>query len=125
MNVGKYLDAHGYRDVAEWALDSDYQYDESTDLWTDEEGNIVDPYFQLIGAIESSRRKQYRVTFSVSVDVYANDERDAEDIAYDDLIDQGSPSWFVELLGATVDDASDLTAGLSWFPANEESEEDE
>jgi len=58
MNVGEYLDANGYRNVAEWALDSDYEYDESSDLWTDEEGNIIDPYSQLIGAIESARYEE-------------------------------------------------------------------
>ena len=56
--VGNYLDAHGYRNVAEWALDSDYQYDESTDLWTDEEGYIIDPYGQLLAAIESAQSRE-------------------------------------------------------------------
>ena len=26
MSIGEYLKANGYRNVAEWALDSDYEY---------------------------------------------------------------------------------------------------
>jgi|GEM_PF-6264910 len=53
MSIGEYLKANGYRNVAEWALDSDYEYRQEIDCWIDEYGNIIDPRQQLLAAIET------------------------------------------------------------------------
>lgn len=52
-SIGEYLQRCQYRNVAEWAIDSGYVYDESTDEWTDEHGTVVDPTTQLLVAIEA------------------------------------------------------------------------
>ena len=66
MTVGEYLETNGYRNVAEWALDSDYEYREELDIWLDEWGNIVDPRQQLIAAIESAAEPVHRYDGDVS-----------------------------------------------------------
>lgn len=59
MSVSEYLKENGYRNVAEWAMSSGYVYHDDTDLWHDEDGYLVDPYQQLLGAIESAMWNEY------------------------------------------------------------------
>lgn len=66
MSVSRYLKENGYSNVAEWAVDSGYVYDQDTDLWTDEHGSLVDPYQQLLGAIESAMWNEYLQEQSLS-----------------------------------------------------------
>lgn len=51
--IAEYLRENDYATAEEWASDSDYVYDKDTDQWTDEHGDVIDPYVQLQGAIES------------------------------------------------------------------------
>ena len=51
--IAKYLENSGYKSVEEWALDSDYVYDDNEDIWLDEEGNVVDIEQKLWYTIDS------------------------------------------------------------------------
>lgn len=66
--------------------------------------------------------KPYRVTMALKVDVWAESENMAEDIATESLIEDHIPWYIVEMLGATVDEldlAVDVTDG-SWDPVNDD-----
>lgn len=70
-------------------------------------------------------KESYRVMFAFTLDVWAEDEADAEGIALDHVVDHfldGDMTW-VDMFGIeadTVDPTHD-----SWFPINEEDKEDE
>lgn len=53
-----YLEYNGYEGISEWALDSDYEYNQELDVWLDEYCNVVDPYQQFFSAIESELSDQ-------------------------------------------------------------------
>lgn len=69
-----------------------------------------------------SERGKYKVTVSITVDVWACDEIEAEDIVQSALLDEGAPCWFVEMLGFVVVEHDDPNY---FFPMNEEDPEDE
>lgn len=50
QDVADYLSANGYQNLEEWAADSDYNYNGGT--WRDEHGTTVNPFAQLLAAIE-------------------------------------------------------------------------
>lgn len=50
QDVADYLSANGYQNLEEWAADSDYTYNGGT--WRDEHGTTVNPFAQLLAAIE-------------------------------------------------------------------------
>lgn len=52
--VADYLQANEYASVEEWALDSDYTYDDDHDVWYDDERNCVDIESKIVDAIDSS-----------------------------------------------------------------------
>lgn len=54
IDMQEFLTKWGYKSVEEWALDSDYEYDDDEDVWFDEEGWPVDIEAKLYYAIESS-----------------------------------------------------------------------
>lgn len=54
IDMEAFLKEWGYKNVEEWALDSDYEYDDNIDVWFDEEGNPVDIEEKLYYAIEAS-----------------------------------------------------------------------
>lgn len=49
--VRDYLKATGYDSVEDWALDSNYYYNDDYDVWCDDEGNPVEIRMMLLGAI--------------------------------------------------------------------------
>jgi len=49
--VRDYLKATNYDTVEDWALDSNYCYNDDYDLWYDDDGNPVDIYSMLLVAI--------------------------------------------------------------------------
>lgn len=68
-------------------------------------------------------KQPYRVTFAFTLDVWATDEDDAQDIVVDQLLNDGFQMMWLEMFGIetdTVDPTHD-----SWFPINEEDKEDE
>lgn len=52
--IADYLQANGYASVEEWALDSDYTYDDDHDVWYDDERTCIDIESKLLDAIDSS-----------------------------------------------------------------------
>jgi hypothetical protein len=53
IDMEAYLKAWGYKNVEEWALDSDFEYDDDEDIWFNDEGNPVDIEEQLYYVIDS------------------------------------------------------------------------
>jgi hypothetical protein len=53
IDMKAYLKACGYKSVEEWALDSDFEYDDDQDIWFNDEGNPVDIEEQLYYVIDS------------------------------------------------------------------------
>jgi hypothetical protein len=53
IDMEAYLKACGYKSVEEWALDSDFEYDDDQDVWFNEDGNPVDIEEQLYYVIDS------------------------------------------------------------------------
>ena len=41
IDMEDFLRGWGYKNVEEWALDSDYEYDDNIDVWFDEEGKAL------------------------------------------------------------------------------------
>ena len=48
--IDRMLEAGGYKTVEEWALDSDYWYDDDYDQWFDVENYMVDIEWQAVNA---------------------------------------------------------------------------
>ena len=48
--IDRMLEAGGYANVGEWALDSNYWYDDDYDQWYDDEGYAVDIEWQAVNA---------------------------------------------------------------------------
>lgn len=51
--LASWLEDRGYTDEEEWALDSDYVYDDNEDVWYDDDGNPVDLQEKLWYIIDS------------------------------------------------------------------------
>lgn len=53
IDMEAFLKAWGYKNVEEWALDSDFEYDDDQDIWFNDEGYPVDIEEQLYYVIDS------------------------------------------------------------------------
>jgi hypothetical protein len=53
IDMEAFLKACGYKSVEEWALDSDFEYDDDQDIWFNDEGHPVDIEEQLYYVIDS------------------------------------------------------------------------
>lgn len=68
-------------------------------------------------------KQSYRVMFAFTLDVWAEDEGEAQDIVLDQLADDGFPMVWMEMFGIEADEV-DPTHD-SWYPINGEDWEDE
>lgn len=67
-------------------------------------------------------KQSYRVMFAFTLDVWADDSNDAQDIAFNQLADDGFPMMWMEMFGIEADEVDPTND--QWNPINEE-EEDE
>lgn len=66
-------------------------------------------------------RHPYKVTIAMTIDVWAVDANDAENLAWDALIDDGAPHWILEVLGFDAELVSSV-GEYNFCPINDESE---
>lgn len=74
----------------------------------------------MIGNMGATTRQPYRVTLALSIDVWAEDEQEAEELAVNHLIDDHVPAFVVERMGANANEWDTDDGG--WNPINEEDE---
>jgi len=65
-----------------------------------------------------SKRHPYKVTIAMTIDVWADDASDAENLAWDALTDDGAPAWILEILGFNAELVEDVE--YNFCPINDE-----